>query len=203
MADSSSAWQKSCPIPPGRRGHFPVSQTTLLADHVLKVVNRWSLSFLGLEKKRLTSYKEIQKYLLSTGGEVGATRALVANKGTGDSIHHPQAEQVLVGQVPSSHLVPQLDSHRLAPRHLGHHPKVALAPVPGLLASREGLAREELATSRIEEGLARNLGPELSHRGRSTEGQEPSSAAIRVTRSTHSTLSLEWISLRLEQVMLT
>ena len=203
MADSSSAWQKSCPIPPGRRGHFPVSQTTLLADHVLKVVNRWSLSFLGLEKKRLTSYKEIQEYLLSTGGEVGATRALVANKGPGVSIHHPQAQQVLGGQVPSRHLVPQLDSHRLAPRHLGHHPKVALAPVPGLLASREGLAREELATSRIEEGLARNLGPELSHRGRSTELLEPSSAAIRVTRSTHSTLSLEWISLRLEQVMLT
>jgi hypothetical protein len=60
VADSSSAWQKSCPIPPGRRGHFPVSQTTLLADHVLKVVNRWSLSFLGLKKKRLTSYKELE-----------------------------------------------------------------------------------------------------------------------------------------------
>ena len=139
MADSSSAWQKSCPIPPGRRGHFPVSQTTLLADHVLKVVKRWSLSFLGLEKKRLTSYKEIQKYLLSTGGEVGATRALKANKLPSVSVHHLEAQQILSGQVPSRNLVPQLHGHSLVPRHLRHHPQVLVLPVPGLLTGRERL----------------------------------------------------------------
>ena len=200
MADSSSAWQKSCPIPPGRRGHFPVSQTTLLADHVLKVVNRWSLSFLGLEKKRLTSYKELQDYLLSTGGEVGATRALVANKLPGVGVHHPEAQQILGGQVPSRHLVPQLDGHSLAPRHLRHHPQVAVTPVPGLLTRREGLTGEELAQIRIVERLARTLAPEESHRGRGQELLQTSSAAIRLTRSTHDTLSLEWINLRLKKI---
>ena len=53
MAESPRAWQNSWPIPPGRRGHFPVSQTAPLAPHVLKVVERWSLSFLGLGREEL------------------------------------------------------------------------------------------------------------------------------------------------------
>jgi hypothetical protein len=137
VAESPRAWQKSWPIPPGRSGHFPVSQTALLDCWVLKVVNRWSLSFLGLKKDKNNKSQRIVEYLLKTGGQEGATRALVAGK-LPVQAHDLEGQQVLVGQVPGSNPVTQLDGHSRIPGHLRHKPEVPLLPVPGLLCGREG-----------------------------------------------------------------
>jgi hypothetical protein len=131
---------------------------------------------------------------------VGATRALEANKLPGGDVHYLEAEQILGGQVPSRHLVTQLHGHGQVPRHLRHHPQVPVLPVPGLLTGRERLTSKELSQVRIEEGLARGLTPKESHRGRWKEVLQPLSGAIRLTRSSHSATSGEWIIIRLHKI---
>ena len=154
----------------------------------------------GPEEEKNNKSQGIDEYLLSTRGEEGATRALVAGKLPGGEVHNLEGEQVLVGQVPSSNPVTQLHGHGQVPRHLRHHPQVPLLPVPGLLAGREGLTSEELSTVRIEEGLARGLTPKESHRGRCEEVPQPLSGAIRLTRSSHSATPGEWIIIRLHKI---
>ena len=138
----------------------------------------------GPEEEKNNKSQGIDEYLLSTRGEEGATRALVAGKLPGGEVHNLEGEQVLVGQVPSSNPVTQLHGHGHVPRHLRHK-------------GREEFSCEELSTVRIEEGLARRLQAKEGHRGRCQEVLQPLSGAIRLTRSPNSDRHGEWIIIRL------